>query len=261
MEVVQRLYALFSPDYLMLVWGSLLMGLALFHSLERAFPARQTSLKGFLKSAGASVCYLAFAPLIAVIPSVFVFYLVKDTGITLNMQVLAFWFDEPKSLPYQPSVLAIVVMTLLWLFIYDFFWYWFHRLQHTKLLWWQHKFHHEDEHFSVATSWRVNWLDESLRTFFVLLPMGLLLNVTLIQATWMAYITAQLTYFAHANIRLSLGPLTPLFIGPQYHRIHHSLSHQNKNFAGTFPVLDLLFGTYYRPLKGEFPETGVRPSA
>jgi sterol desaturase/sphingolipid hydroxylase (fatty acid hydroxylase superfamily) len=66
-------------------------------------------------------------------------------------------------------------------------------------------------------------------------------------------------FFNHANIRLRLGPLTPILCGPQYHRIHHSRlpEHQDKNFAALFPVIDMMFGTYHRPSRDEFPPTGL----
>jgi sterol desaturase/sphingolipid hydroxylase (fatty acid hydroxylase superfamily) len=65
--------------------------------------------------------------------------------------------------------------------------------------------------------------------------------------------------FTHSNWKLSLGPLTPVFCGPQLHRTHHSNlpEHHNKNFAQNFPIIDILFGTYYGPRRDEFPTTGV----
>ena len=66
-------------------------------------------------------------------------------------------------------------------------------------------------------------------------------------------------FFIHANVRLELGPLTPIISGPQLHRIHHSAlaEHRDKNFATFFPFIDILFGTYYGPGKGEHPPTGL----
>lgn len=63
----------------------------------------------------------------------------------------------------------------------------------------------------------------------------------------------------HANLRVSFGPLTPIVSGPQWHRIHHSIlpEHQGRNFAVLFPVIDIIFGTYYRPARDEYPPTGV----
>jgi sterol desaturase/sphingolipid hydroxylase (fatty acid hydroxylase superfamily) len=66
--------------------------------------------------------------------------------------------------------------------------------------------------------------------------------------------------FTHTNLRLSLGPLTPVVCGPQVHRIHHSRlpEHQDKNFAQMFPFIDVVFGTYWAPERGEFPPTGTQ---
>jgi sterol desaturase/sphingolipid hydroxylase (fatty acid hydroxylase superfamily) len=63
----------------------------------------------------------------------------------------------------------------------------------------------------------------------------------------------------HLNVRLPLGPLTPVIAGPQWHRIHHSIEkrHTDKNFASFFPVFDLVFGTYCKPQAGEYPATGL----
>ena len=42
---------------------------------------------------------------------------------------------------------------------------------------------------------------------------------------------------------------------PVFHRWHHTTQKEgiNKNFASTFPFLDLLFGTFYMPA-GKLPE-------
>ena len=53
--------------------------------------------------------------------------------------------------------------------------------------------------------------------------------------------------------------LTGVVTGPQYHRIDHSIesNHLGKNYAAFFPIWDWIFGTYCRPAKGEWPETGL----
>jgi sterol desaturase/sphingolipid hydroxylase (fatty acid hydroxylase superfamily) len=37
--------------------------------------------------------------------------------------------------------------------------------------------------------------------------------------------------------------------GPVFHRWHHTAADQGgkKNYASTFPILDILFGTFYMP--------------
>ena len=61
--------------------------------------------------------------------------------------------------------------------------------------------------------------------------------------------------FVHANLNWTLGPFKYLIAGPVFHRWHHTMAERGgeKNFASTFPVLDLLFGTFYMP-KNELPD-------
>ena len=55
--------------------------------------------------------------------------------------------------------------------------------------------------------------------------------------------------FVHANLNWTLGPFKYVLAGPVFHRWHHTAADRggSKNFAGTFPVWDLIFGTFYMP--------------
>lgn len=150
--------------------------------------------------------------------------------------------------------------TLLYLFLFDFFYYWFHRLQHTwTFLWSIHILHHSDYGLNVTTSLRVHWLEELARVFFVAWPMVILTDLTPVHVGVAGFVFSLWIFFIHANIRLHLGLFSVFLCGPQVHRIHHSLEqqHQNKNFAAFFPIWDRLFGTYWSPEKNEYPETGL----
>lgn len=144
--------------------------------------------------------------------------------------------------------------------VFDFFYYWFHRFQHTSgIMWAQHKFHHSERSLNVTTGNRHHWLEGWFRIFLIMIPMQVLIKLEpgslgMIWATFMLW-----GYFIHLNLRLNLGPLTPVFAGPHLHRIHHSNmpQHQDKNFAAFFPIYDILFGTYFRPGRDEYPETGL----
>jgi len=149
---------------------------------------------------------------------------------------------------------------LLVLFIFDFFYYWHHRFQHMwKVLWAQHKLHHAEESLCCLTDQRHHWLEDSFRVFTITIPMGILISMTPVQGALIASGLAYWTIFIHSNLRLPFGPFTALITGPQIHRIHHSreLIHQDKNLAAYFPIWDILFGTYHRPLPGEWPTTGL----
>ena len=265
-KIFRNLEHLLSFEHLQVVWGAVLIGIAAFSIVERFFPAHPFVPGAASVNIRASGIYLVVSPLIGVIPAVWVQELlipVKQNvfwPIMLNMNVFAYWFDRPPSpVGYTPSVSASVLFSLAGVLVYDFFYYWFHRLQHLMPLWRQHKLHHTDTALSVLTTYRVHWLEDALRAVLITLPMGLVFNVTPMQVAWMAYIMPQLGHLIHANLRLTFGPFTPVFVGPQLHRIHHSIEprHRDKNFAAFFPVWDILFGTYYRPRADEYPATGV----
>ncbi len=61
--------------------------------------------------------------------------------------------------------------------------------------------------------------------------------------------------FVHANLNWTLGPLKYVIATPVFHRWHHTSVEEggSKNFAPTFPILDVMFGTFYMP-KGKLPE-------
>ena len=63
----------------------------------------------------------------------------------------------------------------------------------------------------------------------------------------------------HVNIRVSFGRFALWVQNPQYHRIHHSIEpqHFNKNFCKLLPIIDVIFGTAYKPGDDEFPATGL----
>jgi len=44
-----------------------------------------------------------------------------------------------------------------------------------------------------------------------------------------------------------MGPLQYLVITPAYHRVHHSVQHNRRNFGTTFTLWDRMFGTYLNP--------------
>ena len=66
-------------------------------------------------------------------------------------------------------------------------------------------------------------------------------------------------FVVHMNIRASFGRFWPMLNSPQYHRIHHAadLVYANRNFAALFPVFDVIFRTYHRPEKDEYPASGL----
>lgn len=148
---------------------------------------------------------------------------------------------------------------LIFMLIFDFFYYWWHRAQHEfDGLWAIHKLHHMDESLGVSTQMRVHWLEEIGRIPFIFIPMALIFDLP-IHSGLVAIVITVWTCFIHANLRLGLGLLGAIIAGPQVHRIHHSRlpQHHNRNYAALFPIYDVIFRTYYHPAHDEYPPTGV----
>jgi sterol desaturase/sphingolipid hydroxylase (fatty acid hydroxylase superfamily) len=158
------------------------------------------------------------------------------------------------------SILKCFGLGFAWLAARDFFYYWLHRLQHaSKWLWAEHALHHSEESMNVTTSARHHFLEFPLTVIFVNIPLLYLVKPPMLSLAVVISILSLTELSNHMNLRLGLGRFSWMIATPQAHRIHHSIEpeHTDKNFAAFFPVWDVLFGTYYRPKKGEYPPTGL----
>jgi sterol desaturase/sphingolipid hydroxylase (fatty acid hydroxylase superfamily) len=155
---------------------------------------------------------------------------------------------------------GLVLSAAVYFMIYDFLRYWIHRLEHAvPILWTMHSLHHNAEHLNPFTGDRVYWLSAVLQAAILGLCLGVLFTVP--PVIFVVFVCVQVMFRAitHANVRLHLGWLGLVVMGPQFHRIHHSIEpkHRNKNFAQTFPLFDLIFKTAWNPAPEEWPETGL----
>jgi sterol desaturase/sphingolipid hydroxylase (fatty acid hydroxylase superfamily) len=157
------------------------------------------------------------------------------------------------------AILLAIAAKALFVFVYDFFYYWHHRMQHAlPAFWLTHKIHHSDENMGVSTAYKHHWTDDAARTATVLFPMALLFKFGPVTVFWVHYVFAWQGMLIHSNLPFGFGPFKYLVTGPTLHRIHHSPlpEHRHCNFAAVFPVLDLMFGTYVEPPRQTLP-TGL----
>jgi sterol desaturase/sphingolipid hydroxylase (fatty acid hydroxylase superfamily) len=136
----------------------------------------------------------------------------------------------------------------------DLMMYWIHRGFHRPALWRYHAVHHSStdlDWISAARFHPVNIFLGSVATDVVLLLAGISPNVLV----FLGPFTIAHSAFVHANLNWTLGPFKYVLAGPVFHRWHHTAAEHGgeKNFASTFPVLDLIFGTFYMP-KNAMPE-------
>ena len=134
-------------------------------------------------------------------------------------------------------------------FLYDFCYYWMHRLHHeVKVLWATHVVHHHGEEFNLSTALRQTstgflwkWIFY-LPIFIVGIPPEVFVTVAGINLVYQ--------FWVHTEHIPKLGWYEYVFVSPSNHRIHHA---QNKhyvdaNYGGVFIFWDRLFGTYKEEL-------------
>ena len=186
----------------------------------------------------------------------------------LPWKPISFTFQSIGNFPVVGPGLEILAMIFVPLFIHDFWFYWSHRIEHkVPILWEFHKIHHSDERMNTSTWARDHFLQESWRAFFSVFTLGMIVDLHLAEAGKAALYSTMfligLSMFYHSAIRVRVPWLDRILVTPQVHRIHHSVDaeHYNRNFADALPIFDIVFGTYYRPAREEFPATGLGPDS
>lgn len=146
------------------------------------------------------------------------------------------------------------VQCLVILVIQDVILYWLHRLFHTPVGWRFHAVHHSPEVLDWTSTQRFHPVNAVLE-FAVADVVILLLGFSPDAVVILGPLNLAYSVMVHANLNWTFGPLRYLLVSPVYHRWHHTSDEQgrDRNFASTFPFLDLLFGTYHMPV-GQRPE-------
>jgi sterol desaturase/sphingolipid hydroxylase (fatty acid hydroxylase superfamily) len=152
-----------------------------------------------------------------------------------------------SGLPMWVQIVAYMIGT-------DIMMYWSHRIFHGERLWRYHAVHHSPEHLDWVSAFRfhpVNTLFHSVLADIVMLLCGVPASVIAMLAPFQLFMSA----FVHADVDWDLGPFRYVIASPVFHRWHHTdvARGGEKNFAPTFPVLDIVFGTFYMP-KGVLPD-------
>lgn len=149
-----------------------------------------------------------------------------------------------SALPYALQIFGYFV-------IYTFFDYWTHRLDHTKLFWPLHRFHHSTEDFCVITSLRQH---PAAFTPVLLIntPMALL-GAPVDEMITVNLIVTVIGLVIHSGIDSNFGWIGRYVIqSPNHHRLHHILDYKGGvGHYAILPLWDRLFGTW----KGEADQT------
>lgn len=136
----------------------------------------------------------------------------------------------------------------VWLFafvLYDFCYYWHHRLGHERnVLWAAHSVHHQSEDYNLSTALRQTSTGFVLGWVFYL-PIAVL-GVPLPVFVTVATVNLLYQFWVHTRHVPKLGWFEWLFVTPSNHRAHHAQNalYMDRNYGGVFIVWDRLFGTF-----------------
>lgn len=240
---------------------ALLVAGALFSVLERLFPALPGRSWWHRRGHFTDLAYwfinpLLTQPAVKAATIVAVVLVAVALGAPLGGGRLEPWIAARRTvLSFQPAWLQAIEIVVL----ADLLGYWAHRLFHRRLLWRFHAVHHAANELDWLSSVRVHPVNEALMRVAQVVPLFALG----FRGEVLAGVTPLFTLYAlglHANVPWTLGPLRYVLASPAFHRWHHTSEERglDRNFAGLFPVWDLVFGTFYLPA-GEQPAAfGVR---
>ena len=129
--------------------------------------------------------------------------------------------------------------------VYDFFYYWFHRISHERQIFWaSHVAHHQSEDYNLSTALRQTGTGFFL-TWVFYIPL-FLIGVPSYVFVSVASINLIYQFWVHTEHVPKLGWFELFFVSPSNHRVHHAQNDEyiDKNYGGVFIIWDRLFGTY-----------------
>ncbi|KAA0987417.1 sterol desaturase family protein [Pseudomonas sp. ANT_J12] len=136
----------------------------------------------------------------------------------------------------------------VWVFafvLYDFCYYWLHRMGHERnILWAAHSVHHQSEDYNLSTALRQTSTGFLLSWIFYL-PMAVL-GVPLLVFVSVAALNLLYQFWVHTKHISKLGWFEWCFVTPSNHRAHHAQNalYMDRNYGGVFIIWDRLFGSF-----------------
>lgn len=246
------------------MWQGLLIWAAIFavafHLLAKLTPCNR-SMRCTAKEIITDLTYCLIAPVLNRI--VYVAFISAGVYVLFrgeSQETITYYLQNGHGYAATLPLWAQIAITFI---LADIILYWIHRMFHGRELWKLHAIHHSSEHVDWHSTYRFHPINSWLAFTFTDALM-LMLGFSPAAVASMAGFNMIYSAMVHANLNWTFGPFKYVFASPVFHRWHHTLPDEggNKNFAPTFPVLDVMFGTFYMP-EGKLPETygvtGAKP--
>ncbi len=171
----------------------------------------------------------------------------------ITQHILADWSLESWSLDNPWVWVGMFVL-------YDFVYYWSHRMRHEiNFLWAGHSIHHSSEDYNLTTALRQT--SSSVFVWVFSIPAFLLgapVEAWIVCGAWnLIY-----QFWVHTRHIKTLGPMEWVMVTPSHHRVHHAQNARyiDKNHGGVFIIWDKMFGTFSQEDPSEEIIYGVRRS-
>lgn len=160
------------------------------------------------------------------------------------------WIDHSSGLHRFTVIQSwpVWVQVVFFVVLHDFYIYWFHRFQHSNMIFWRtHEAHHSTADVDWLSGSRSHSIEILINQSIEFAPILLFASPEVavikgcIDAVWGMYI--------HSNVDVRSGWLQYVINGPEMHRWHHAVDAEshNKNFSTKIAIWDWMFGTAYRP--------------
>ncbi len=143
--------------------------------------------------------------------------------------------------------------------LYDFCYYWLHRLGHERsILWAAHVAHHQSEDYNLTTALRQTSTGFLLGWAFYL-PMYMM-GIPAAVVVTVGSLNLIYQFWVHTEHVGKLGWLEWILVTPSNHRVHHAqnAAYMDRNYGGVFIVWDRLFGTFQEESTDEPCVFGIR---
>jgi len=220
----------------------LTLGLGLIEHFYPSIPGQARWRRGV----GLDIFYWFFTPMVIQIMSMVAIALVLFpiywvSGRSLLLHDVMTGYGPLSQLPLWVQGIVMIVLG-------DFIGYWTHRLHHTSQLWDYHAVHHSGEVIDWLTAVRLHPVNDIISRVCQASPALILGFSPLAVEMYTVFLTCYVA-FIHANVSWTYGPFRYVLSSPAFHRWHHTKDEESlgKNFAGLFPIFDVIFGTFYMP--------------
>lgn len=217
------------------------IGLILFHWLERRYPIQAAQTSGPKRRGYFADLAAAFVngPFLGTLTKI---------GAANVLIMLPVFYDAFGGWPWW-------LQFAIFLLYNDFMRYWLHRWYHeSDLLWRIHRVHHTCTEMDALSTFRVHLLEAVIKYGVIMTPFYvLMIDPTVI----IVYTTIDILkgFWHHANVRTVIGSWNYVLNSAELHWWHHAVDGpgQYSNYGSIFSIWDRLFGTFYYP-RCEWPK-------